>query len=317
MKRKMPQPFLRALATHRNRLERVVTAQSVTTMRDLYDEATGALTNKLKKSIGGGRGSTFSAHQQRIVLTQLREGQAIISQRLAGKMGPLTQAAQEKALKGLASDVSKLHKVFTGSEITLPIEEASVFAGVVQKRQASLLRASKTSFSTYGANVVKKVEKELALTLLKGESPGDAIDAVAEVIDGEWWQGERIVRTEMAYAYNATHRDGIIESAKEIPDLWMQWEEHCDESGEPLDDRVAVDSIAMHGQVAPAGGSFYMPATAPFPDKKGNTSVPFALVGKSWDFPPNRPNDRAVLSPWMKDWGVPGWRYVGGKRVSV
>lgn len=317
MKKKMPRPFLQALATHRNRLERVLTAQSVNTMRNLYDEATGALTNKLKKSIGGGRSGTFTAHQQRIVLAQLREGQAVISQRLAGKMGPLTQAAQEKALKGLASDVSKLHKVFTGAEITLPIEEASVFAGVVQKRQASLLRASKTSFSNYGVNVVKKVEKELALTLLKGESPGAAIDAVAEVIDGEWWQGERIVRTEMAYAYNATHRDGIEESAQEIPELMMQWEEHCNDVGAPLDDRVAVDSIAMHGQVTPAGGVFTMPATAPFPDKKGNQTVPFALVGLSWEFPPNRPNDRAVLSPWMKDWGVPGWRYVNGKRVPM
>jgi hypothetical protein len=169
----------------------------------------------------------------------------------------------------------------------------------------------------YGVRIVEDVEKEMALSMLKGETPSAVIDTVAEAIDGEWWQGERIVRTEMAYAYNGTHRDGIMEASEQIPELWMRWEEHCDDSGSPLDDRVGVDSIAMHGQVAKPGDQFTMPDTAPFPDAKGRTEVPESLVGLSWDFPPNRPNDRAVLSPWMEDWGVPGWRYVGGDRVSV
>jgi hypothetical protein len=123
--------------------------------------------------------------------------------------------------------------------------------------------------------------------------------------------------TEMAYAYNATHRDGILECAEEVPEMMQQWLEFCDESGEPLDDRVGVDSIAMHGQVAPAGGMFYMPRTAPFPNAKGETEVYHKLVGMSWEFPPNRPNDRSVLSPWMKDWGVPGWRYSKGRRIQL
>ena len=42
-----------------------------------------------------------------------------------------------------------------------------------------------------------------------------------------------------------------------------------------------------------------------------------SLVGLAWPFPPNRPNDRSVLSPWMADWGVPGWRYDSGNRVPA
>jgi hypothetical protein len=94
----------------------------------------------------------------------------------------------------------------------------------------------------------------------------------------------------------------------------MRWEEHCLPTGEPLDDRVAVDSLALHGQLADAAGFFTMPATAPVADKKGQTMVPAALVGLQWEFPPNRPNDRAVLSPWMSGWGVPAWEWVGGRR---
>ncbi len=317
MSKRVPKAFAQAVATHRNRLEKTLAGHAASKMKKLYDEAQNQLVAKIAKTVRTGKTDTFTAYQMRIVQAQLREGQALITKKLAGDMTPLTKMAQEKALDGLVSDVKRLHRHFTGAEITLPIEEAAVFAGVVQHRASTLLRANTTSMARYGVRIVEDVEQQMAVSMLQGESPSAVIDTIAEAIDGEWWQGERIVRTEMAYAYNGTHRDGIMESAEQIPELMMRWEEHCDDSGSPLDDRVAVDSIAMHGQVAKPGEQFTMPSTAPFPDKKGNTEVPEALVGLSWDFPPNRPNDRAVLSPWMSDWGVPGWRYVGGRRVPV
>lgn len=317
MPKRVPKVFSQTVATHRNRLEKTLAGHAASKMKRLYDEAQGQLVSKIARTIRAGKGDTFTAYQMRIVQAQLREGQALITKRLAGDMTPLTKMAQEKALTGLVTDVKRLHKHFTGAEITLPIEEAAVFAGVIQNRASTLLRVNQTSMARYGVRIVEDVEKEMALSMLKGETPSAVIDTVAEAIDGEWWQGERIVRTEMAYAYNGTHRDGIMEASEQIPELWMRWEEHCDDSGSPLDDRVGVDSIAMHGQVAKPGDQFTMPDTAPFPDAKGRTEVPESLVGLSWDFPPNRPNDRAVLSPWMEDWGVPGWRYVGGDRVSV
>lgn len=313
MKLKVPRPFAEAVATHRNRLERVAVGGALSPLKKLYDEAQAAVLAKAAKLAKAKRGDTFTAHQQRIVLAQVREGQKLITQRMAGKMGPLSENAQKSALKGLTGDVARLSKKFTGAELVLPLDEAAVMAGVVAKRQPSLLRQHRTSMARYGANLVEKVEKKLAVTLLSGSSSAEAMDDVAEAIDSEWWWGERIVRTEMAYAFNAAHRDGIAES--EVAGLRMRWEEHCDAAGNPLDDRVAVDSLAMHGQVVSGGGWFVMPPTAPVPDKKGNMKVPGSLVGLSWEFPPNRPNDRAVLSPWMPDWGVPGWAWVGGQRV--
>ena len=315
MARRATKEFMQVIQASRNRLERVVTANSLRALKKLYDEANTNLAVKLRRAVGGGKGSTFTAHQLRIAQAQVRVGQAQLAQRMAGKMGPLTKQAQESALKGLVDDVAKLSKQFTGAETVLPVDEAGVFANVIAKRQPSLMQMHQTSMARYGAAVVQKVEGQLALSLIQGESPQEAIDGVAEAIDGEWWQGERIVRTETAYAFNATHADGIAESAEELPELKMRWEEHCDAAGQPLDDRVGVDSIAMHGQVTGPGDVFTMPATAPFPDKNGNTEVPDSLVGEEWEFPPNRPNDRSVLAPWMPDWGVPGWRYDNGRRI--
>lgn len=312
---KVPTAFARAVAIHRQRLEKTVTAASAAKMKKVYDEAQGHVLAKIRAGVKGGRKDSFTVHQSRIVLAQLRQGQVIVAKRMSGDMEPLTKKAQETSLNGLIEDVTKLHKHFTGAEITLPIEEASIFADVIEGREASLLEMSVGSMQRYGVSIIEKVQKELALNLLEGKSQSDTYEDVAELIDGEWWQGERIVRTEMAYAFNATHADGIEESSKEIPELMQRWEEHCDESGAPLDNRVGVDSIAMHGQVARAGEAFFMPDDAPFADAKGRTEVPDSLVGLSWDFPPNRPNDRAVLAPWMEDWGVPGWEYKGGRRV--
>lgn len=315
MKLRVPKAYARAVATHRKNLEKVLTAQASYKMKALYDEAQDAVLARVKRSMASGNAKTFTAYQQKQVLTQLRQGQVLVAQKMTKGLQPLSKKAQEVSLRGLIEDVGTLNKVFTGAEITLPVEEAAVFAGVIDKRASSLLRRHETSMARYGTNLVQQVEKKMALGLLKGDSPGDMYQDVADAVGGEWWQGERIVRTEMAYAFNATHADGIEKSSEDIPELRMRWEEHCDEQGNPLDDRVAVDSLAMHGQVAEAGEGFTMPPTSLIPDANGNTSVSRSLVGLSWDFPPNRPNDRAVLAPWMKDWGVPGWEWRGGRRV--
>jgi len=323
---KVPVEFLKAVAEHRNRLEKVLTKPSAARLKRIYDQANAEVNRRLSHLLKAQKGDTFTAHQQRIVLAQVRHGQMAAAQALAGQMGPLSHKAQEAALKGLINQVQRLHTHFTGAEIPLPIEEAATFQGVVEKGKRSLLREyanvedataqpRRKVWLRYGARVVGDVEQKLSVSLLAGTPTGEVIDDVADTISGEWWQGERIVRTEMNFAYNLAHRNGILEIADEVPEMMMQWVEHCLPNGMPLDDRVGTDSIAMHLQVAPAGGYFTMPAHAPFPGEDGKTAVYHKLVGRSWDFPPNRPNDRSTLSPWMKSWGVPGWRYEAGRRI--
>lgn len=303
--------YREALAAHRARLDRLLDRRGVTPLKRLYDTAANAMVKQLRQTVGRLPGS-FTEHQQRLVLAQLKQGQALISRRLAGELGDLTLEAQRESLRGLSQQLSSLERVFTGADVALPVEEAARFIGVIDKRRTSLLKMHNESMARYGARAVGDMEGALAEALVSGETPMQMIDRVQDVIDGEWWQAERIVRTETAWAYNATHRDGMEDALEELPDLKMQWVELVDDAGNPMDERVGVDSLAMHGQVADVDGEFVMPATAP-----GGAKVSDSLVGQSWAFPPNRPNDRATVTPWRREWGVPGWSFKGGRRVPL
>jgi hypothetical protein len=132
---------------------------------------------------------------------------------------------------------------------------------------------------------------------------------VQRVADVEWWRAERIVRTELAYAYSATQRDGIAATGG---GLYMRWTELVDDvSHAKLDPRVGADSVALHGQVALPGEVFRMPP--------GARGVDESLASGEWEHPPNRPNDRSCIMPWRPEWpeAPPGWRLVGGSKVPV
>lgn len=305
----MPMSYSAILAEHRRKLERLIDHRGVDVIRKLYEEANAVLVAKLRRL--GSASDTFTSHIHRLMLAQVRQGQMLIVRRMAGELGDISAEAQRESLRGLISSIKKLDRQFIGVATVLPIEEAARFEGVIDKRRSSLLKQHTTSMARYGAAVVEKVEQQMALSLATAEPLTGTISRVESAIGGEWYRAERIVVTETAAAYNASHADGIKEAAKEIPSMRMRWEEHVDDSGEPMDDRVSVDSLAMHGQVASPGENFVMPPTAP-----DGEPVPPALVGQRWAYPPNRPRDRAVVGPWRREWGVPGWTW-RGRRVQL
>lgn len=290
-----------------------VARRGVAQVKRLYDEAQAEMIKKLAKAARSG--AKFTQQQQAIYLVQLRQGEALLARRMAGELGDITLDAQVDSLRGLIKDMTELEKAFTGADVQLPIEEASRFRGIISGRRESMLREHETSLANYTGDVVTKMEDQLSLSLMTGETGIQAIDRVMDVADTEWWQAERIVRTETAWASNATQYDGIVAATEDLPDMMMRWNEYVSDDGKPLDDRVADDSIAMHGQVAGPGGTFYfpsyMPDGAPIPKNSQH------LLGQSWSFPPNRPNDRSTLSPWSPRWGVPGWKWEGGARVQI
>lgn len=307
---KVPAAYREVVAAQRARMNRLIDRRGVAAVKEVYDVAVDELGRRLSRVA---RPGTMTAGQARALMSQARAAGADISRRLAGALGDASLEAQREALEALASDIAKLEREFTGATVDLPIEEAARFRGLIDKRRTSLMRAHKTSMARYGAHVVKKVEDQISRSLLAGETGREAVARVAKAADVEWWAAERVVRTEIAWAQNAAHADGIGESAQELSGLMMRWSEHVDDATyEPFDDRVGVDSVAMHGQLAKPGGVFTMPPTT----ARGR-EVPDALVGESWGHPPNRPNDRAVLSPWRPGWGVPGWVWRAGRRVTM
>jgi hypothetical protein len=298
---------------HLRRLNRLVENRAVAPIKKLYGQASDELVAKLAKH--GSSNEKFAAHQHRILLAQVHQGQTLIAKKLTGGMADAGKEIQDDSLHGLIDDITSLEKYYAGADIELPIEESGIFRGIVSGRRESLLRAYDDSFANYGGRVVTKIEDALSLSLATGDTYGETIERVGDVMDGESWQVERIVRTEGMFSAAVTRLDGMSEAAREFDDLMMQWVEYVGEDGEPLDDRVAVDSLAINGQLAPPGGVFTMPARSLVPDHKGNYDVPDALIGQSWASPPNRPNDRATVVPWRPSWGVAGWVWKNGERV--
>lgn len=298
---------------HLRRLNRLVENRAVAPVKKLYDSVSAELVAKLAKH--GNSNEKFSAHQHRILLAQAHQGQRLITAKLAGGMEEAGKEIQDDSLHGLISDISSLEAFYSGADIELPLEEAGVFRGVVSGRRESLLRGYEDSFSRYGGRLVTQIEDAMSLSLATGDTYGETVERIGDLMDTETWQVERVVRTEGMFAAAVTRLDGMAEAAREIDDLMMQWTEYTGEDGEPLDDRVGVDSLAMAGQLAPPGGVFTMPPSSLRPDAKGNYDVSDSLVGQSWATPPNRPNDRATIIPWRRSWGIPGWIWDGSKRV--
>jgi hypothetical protein len=301
--------FLQTMANHRRTLDRLADKKNLKGMQRLYTSAQSALEKKLADAIKSGRKDTMTVYQMTQLKAQIREGQARIAASMANAMKPLTKDTQAEAIRQAAKTITTLEKKFTGAELVLPLEEAATFSGLIEGRSSSLIRMSQTSFARYGSTLTAKMEQELATSLMTGETPMDAIDRVMGVASNEWWQAERIVRTETAYAFNASHADAIEEASSELPDLYQRWTEYVDDkTGQPLDARVGEDSLVLHGQVVQAGGQFIMP-----PDPR----VSQKMWNQRYDHPPNRPNDRAVLLPWRKGWDAPAWIWSNGQRVSL
>ncbi len=315
----VPAPYRHVLDQHRDRLKRVADRGGVARLKRVYEDAIGDLERKLTR-LPGRKGSTFTAHQYRLYLGQLRQGLAVLTKRMAEGLGDISKDAQTEALRGLITDVTRLERTFTGAEVVLPVEDVGRFRGVIGGVRESMLRSQATSAARYGAHLISKMEDQLGLSLATGEDLGSTIDRIMNTAGTEWWKAERVARTELIWSFNATHHSGLKETARELPDMMMRWSEHIsDTTGRALDDRVdggrIEDSHAMHGQVVPVGGVFKFPSTMPNGGPIPRTLHRFS--GKSWAHPPNRPNDRAVLAPYRPHWGIPGWQLLGGQRVKL
>jgi hypothetical protein len=317
--RPTPKFFSDVARAHLDALDRVAARGSPARLRRLYLEVLNELERESRGLLRGARGATFTAHHRRMILAQLRGGVRHLSQQLARQ---LTSVAREARAEGWATTlqtIGKLEEHYAGTTPALPIQEAARFVGVHRTGQReSLLRDAsmhgllpgrvQTSMARYGGRLITRFEDTLAKSLLRGETVGEAIDRVQEVGELEWWGAERIVRTECAAAFNGAQVEAITEAAHELDGLSNRWTEHVDDlTGAPLDNRVAADSMAMHGQVAAPGGTFVMPR---------DERVDSVRWGLRYSFPPNRPNDRATVMPWRPHWGIPAWRW-DGERVPV
>ena len=316
------------------RLDRIAIRRGASEVKRLFDRAHDEMMHKLRAHTKHLGIDAYSTHQARMTLALLKTGEAQLAAHMAGETKAVAKEARAEALHSLVANIERLEPEFRGAASRLSIEEAARFWGhesilrskhvEAGEKRERLLRAGKPvperieeAFSRYSIETIGDMEKQLALSVIQQETPLQAMDRISDAVDGEWYRAERIVRTEGSRAFNEGHREGVEEAADDVDGLMELWSEFCDDDGEALDDRVAVDSLALHGQCVLPGHMFTCPPKATHPDAKGNTEVPKSLALEEFDCPPSRPNGRETVVPFCARWGVPGWRWSGGRRAWI
>lgn len=227
---------------------------------------------------------------------------------LRSNLAPLTTVLEEATLDvlsaGLAQQVREYRRL--GVNVSRGVLDQIIDEAEADTNFDQILRESLSS-------MMLEIDSRV-LTMLTNLDPGtrraDYTSMLAAELESNRWRMDRIVRTVGNQAYNAAAQLLAERLGARVPKLFLRWTERVDDAtGLPLDKRVGVDSLIMHGQVAAPGGTFKMRATS---------RTPGYLAGRSWTAPPNRPNDRAVLVPFIPGVSVvPAWRMQGGRRIAV
>lgn len=304
----IPDVYRAVIADQQRQLAELVRGVGIGPIRRMYDEMLEEVARKLRTTAAGSFGET----QLRGMMAQLRIGMAGIVREMGGRLGDAAYRIGIASARTQLENLARLERHFSGAFVQLPLLDIARLRGLVADKTSSLLRFHQTSTARYGVHVIGRFELGLQTALATGATGTEAIAAIMDTGETEWYQAERIVRTELAYASNASIKVANDAQSDELGgDLWSRWSEHVGDDGTPLDDRVGVDSEAMHGQVAPPGGMFTQPPRSP-----DGEAVSTTLVNQEWEHPPNRPNDRAVITPWRIHWGIRGWVW-RGRRVNV
>jgi len=299
----------------REQAERVVACEDPTgraaaqRLQRLLADADRLLGERLQRVMvaSGGRDVRFSAAQASMYREQVRLTSEYVRARLAGLTDEQARAAIAASLGHTVDSIARLEETFTGIAQPLRLRQALVFDNVARGVHSSLLRQHLTSVDRYGVAMIGEIEQTMATGMVAGFTQWDMVNALtghagprgtvsmsARVVNGRverlaeeeipeglftryrsWaW---RIVRTETSHAYNEARLAGLIEMRAEMPDLGKK-------ILATFDQRTAYDSIVVHGQIRPLDGYF----------TDG--------LGRQYQRPPGRPNDREVLIPWRSRW---------------
>lgn len=297
---------LRLLREHVAAGRRAVERGYATGIAHVHGNTMATLGRALSRAAAGrGRDPVSGATLQQLAAVTgrvVRAGFAELGEALASETG----LAMVEGVRRVGSLVGGL----TGGRTAL--DDVAVLHRAAAARRREVEEYRRFAARAAGDTAASYLQARLALTPVKGWRVDEAIAAAMSAADSQAWRVDRVARTEAAYAWNAAQDSGIAElAAGGVRGLMKRWTEHVsDVTGLPTDAATAIDSVVLHGQVQAPHRLFHMPA---------DPRAPGWSVGRSWEFPPNRPNDRAVLLPWRPDWSIPAWTVdaAGGDRRRV
>jgi len=270
--------------------------KGVAKMRKQLMQAQRELNLRLQSAIQGPGEDSFTAHQIRVALEQVRATLAIVKGGMRKTTLETGKLAAEDASTQAVRYIAESQAKYVGIGQKLGFRESRVLDRAIVGTESSLLnrlqgdpKAGPGILDRYGDNVIRRFEERLQQRFIQKKPWNDvrneliAESPFLQQAPGYW--AERIVRTEVMGAHNRAN--------------WETMRAVNDEVGEMLkilsatfDSRTASDSYAVHGQIRRVNEAF-----------------------EDWyhmyQHPPNRPNDREVVVPHRMNWPIPpnlAWR---------
>lgn len=296
----MSAPLIKQIVDlHRRQLFGVIEIRGVKRMQALYGESRRDLEEKLAALKRQGRGQTFQANHLRQVLVQVADAAGAFQGRLTDHLRRTGRVAAVLAPRHLVDMVTRVEQHYRGQTSVVQAAQAAVTSGVYPRIAPTLLHRYQSSARTWGPGTIAHIQEGLARSLVQGESVDEAVGRVtgaAGLYDGERWRAERIVRTETSYSYGVAKQVSMTSLGQQVPQMKKRLVA-------THDNRTGQDSVDLDGQTVAVDKPF----TWAVKDSKGH------LTGKVVHYmqPPNRPNDREVVIPWMDGWS-PGALGEGG-----
>jgi hypothetical protein len=281
---------------HRAQIAGVVDVRGVGRLKRIYADAREELAHKLRRLQVAGKGDTFTATHLRAVMAQVTqtlrdfekplEDHMVSTGRLAATVGPRQVA---NMIGSVEEHLGKMTPVIQAAQV-------AVVRGVYPSIAPTLLDKFKRSSKLYGPQALLSIRTGLAHSMIQGETVDEAVDRLVDsnprkgLFEGQRWRAERIVRTEMSYATNASTQRAMSEfRATAVPKLLKRLVA-------TRDDREGDDSKELDGQTVPVDQPFVWQVK----NSKGEVVKTVTYL-----HPPNRPGDREIVIPWQSAWGNP------------
>ena len=259
----------------------------------LLEKAARDLRERLDVLSTRGLDESFTAAQLRSALMQV---QAVLGPLVRGMKGVIIDSAAfsaEQAASHAIDYMQTAERAFKGVSQPLPLDAARMLSKASQGANASVLRrlalgadgtpAKRGVLERYGLETIEHFEKAMQVGLIAKKSWRDIREDLTE--ESPFLQGapahwaQRIVRTEVMGAYARGAVESIKETDKQLGDMVKIL-------SATFDERTGSDSYAVHGQIRRPG-------------------EPFESWYGPYDAPPNRPNDREVVTPHRIAWPIP------------
>jgi len=222
---------------------------------------------------------SFTAQRYRAILVQIESALVVMSEKLTEDLSPEALDSAETGVKNLLEEIRRFERRFRGAAIPINVDAAAVAANV----QNLAVNRYKTSLQAYTGGVRAVISQGLLDSVIAQDTVGQAIQKISRFFTIEEWKLRRIARTELHGVYNLGRLTGMKEIKQDfIPNLKKTLIH-------PMDSRTGEDS-----KVA-ARLELIVDIDQPFR---------YTFNGKIREFmnPPDRPNDRAILVPYRKEW---------------